>query len=206
MAAPLSNRNRKIAQDAGFQLEILEAVGRAGHKNLRSSQEEVKIMSKKDTEDHEKRQKLQLSTDHLTTGYHLNVLIARQHLSIDEIIKANRTALDSLQNVWSRQCDMAAEAFRSLSIVIDRSAETGNAIDPGISEFAERSRQEFEKSLTHTREMTDMTIAATKELITQANCQARKYTEELHQRSKSTPIKSRTSQISLFGNQLYRPK
>lgn len=138
-------------------------------------------MAKKEAETDERGKGQRLYTDRLTTRYHLNVLIARQHLSIDEIIKANQTALDSLQNVWARQCDMAAEAFRILSIVIDNCVETGTTVDPRIFECAERSRQLFEKSLAHTREMTDKTTATTKELISRASRQAREYTEALHQ-------------------------
>ncbi len=141
-------------------------------------------MSNKDTgndeaSNDERSQITKPHTDHLTTQYHRNVLIVRQHLSIDEIIRANQTALDSLQEVWNRQCDMAAEAFRGLFVVIDRSVEMGNSVDPRISQYAERSRQVFENSLAHTREMTDMTTAATKELIMRAGCQARRYTEAL---------------------------
>jgi hypothetical protein len=133
-------------------------------------------MSKKDAETDEKRP----DAGSVTAEFHLNALIARQHLSIDEIITANRVALDSLKNVWSRQCDMAAEAFRGLSIVISRSAEAGYEVDPQIFEYAERSRRVFEKSLVHTRELTDMTTAAMKELMVQTGRQAHKYMEALH--------------------------
>jgi hypothetical protein len=140
-------------------------------------------MSKEDSESDARDQKTRSDANCITAEYHLNAPIARQHLSIDEIITANQVALDSLQNVWSRQCDMAAEAFRSLSIIISRSAEAGHAVDPQVSEYAERSRQVFEKSLAHTRELTDMTAVATKELIVRAGRQARKYVEALHQSS-----------------------
>jgi len=138
-------------------------------------------MSKEDAQTDAGDRKTRPDADRITTEYHLNALISRQQLSIEEIITANQVALDSIQNVWSRQCDMAAEAFRSLSIVIGKSAEAGNAIDPQVSEYAERSRQVFEKSLAHTRELTDMTTIATKELIVRAGRQARKYMEALQQ-------------------------
>jgi hypothetical protein len=140
-------------------------------------------MSKKDAQTDARDRKTRPAADRITTEYHLNALIARQYLSIDEIVTANQVALDNLQNVWSRQCDMAAEAFRSLSTVIDKSAKAGHAVDPQISEYARRSRQVFEKSLAHTRELTDMTTAATKALVVQAGRQARKHMEALHQAS-----------------------
>lgn len=134
-------------------------------------------MSKKDADTDGKRP----DAGRVTAEFHLNLLIARQHRSIDEIITANRAALDSLQNVWSCQCGLAVEAFRGLSIVISRSAEMGYEVDPKIFEYAERSRRDFEKSLAHARELTDMTTAATKELMVQIGRQARKYMEVLHE-------------------------
>lgn len=140
-------------------------------------------MSKEDAETGERDRKAGPDTPRATGEHHLSALVARQHLSIDEIVTANQVALDSLQNVWSRQCDMAAEAFRGLSIVIGSSAEAGHDIDPRIAEYAERSRQVFEKSLAHTRELTDMTSVAAKELVVRAGRQARKTVEALHQAS-----------------------
>ena len=111
----------------------------------------------------------------VASGVDFSTVVASHYKNLKALTEANKLALEGMQAVVSRQCEIGQQALKEFSSMIAEFAQP-NGLPVRLAKHAEYSKQALEKGVSHTREIRDVMRKSSADA---ANVIIRRMTESL---------------------------
>ena len=112
----------------------------------------------------------------VASGIDFGALARSHYKNLKALAEANKLALEGMQAVVSRQCEIGRQAMNEFSSMIAEFAQRSGSPEDRLAKHAEYSKQALEKGVSHTREIRDVMRKSSTEA---ANVIIRRMTESL---------------------------
>ena len=112
----------------------------------------------------------------VASGVDFSTVVASHYKNLKALAEANKLALEGMQAVVSRQCEIGQQTLQEFSSMIAEFAQRSGSPVDRLAKHAEYSKQALEKGVSHTREIRDVMRKSSADA---ANVIIRRMTESL---------------------------